>query len=111
MNDQALEIVKLQTKSKIHDYVFKTQDGNKIKPKTIYDNLANPVRKLYREGEVRYGSVHTLRHTFASHLVQRGAGIEKVSKLLGHASLETTMIYADLAPDNLRNAVDVLKPD
>jgi len=41
---------------------------------------------------------HTLRHTFASRLVQEGVSIFKVSKWLGHSSVNTTMIYAHLAP-------------
>ena len=45
-------------------------------------------------------SLHTLRHTFASHLVMRGVSIYKVSQWLGHSSVNTTMIYAHLAPQD-----------
>ena len=44
---------------------------------------------------------HALRHTFASYLVMHGASLSAVQRLLGHASLETTMRYAHLAPDFL----------
>ena len=54
------------------------------------------------------GHVHTLRHTFASRLVQRGVNIYDVSKLLGHASVQTTQIYAHLRNDDLQKAVNVL---
>ena len=43
---------------------------------------------------------HSLRHTFASHLVMRGVSIYKVSQWLGHQSVNTTMIYAHLAPQD-----------
>ena len=45
-------------------------------------------------------SLHTLRHTFASHLVMKGVDIYRVSQWLGHSSVNTTMIYAHLAPQD-----------
>lgn len=51
---------------------------------------------------------HSLRHTFASWLVQRGVSIYEVSKLLGHADLKMTQIYAHLKQDNLETAVNKL---
>ncbi|MFW6118814.1 MAG: tyrosine-type recombinase/integrase [Planctomycetota bacterium] len=45
-------------------------------------------------------TLHTLRHTFASHLVMKGVSIYKVSRWLGHKSVNTTMIYAHLAPQD-----------
>jgi len=45
-------------------------------------------------------SLHSLRHTFASHLVMKGVSIYKVSQWLGHKSVNTTMIYAHLAPQD-----------
>lgn len=51
---------------------------------------------------------HSLRHTFASWLVQKGVSIYEVSKLLGHSDIKVTEIYAHLKPDNLRKAVELL---
>ena len=54
-------------------------------------------------------TIHTLRHTFASRLVQAGVSLAKVSKLLGHSSVTTTEIYAHLAPNEVsEEAVMVL---
>ncbi|MBW3020435.1 tyrosine-type recombinase/integrase [Candidatus Woesearchaeota archaeon] len=53
-------------------------------------------------------SFHTLRHTFASWLVQKGVSIYEVSKLLGHTDIKTTQMYAHLRSDDLRNAVERL---
>ena len=52
---------------------------------------------------------HTLRHTFASWLVQRGEPLYTVAKLMGHNSLEMTQRYSHLAPDTLRKAAKSLE--
>ena len=51
---------------------------------------------------------HTLRHTFASWLVQAGVKLEVVSKLLGHSDLNMTMRYAHLAPSQAKSAVNLI---
>lgn len=51
------------------------------------------------------GSLHVLRHTFASHLVMAGRPLYEVQQLLGHANIKTTQQYAHLAPDYLQDAV------
>ena len=53
-------------------------------------------------------TLHDLRHTFASHLVMEGTDLPTVQKLMGHANISTTMIYAHLAPDHLKSAIDRL---
>ena len=51
---------------------------------------------------------HKLRHTFASHLVQKGVELYTVSKLMGHSSIKMTEIYAHLSPRTMQSAIDVL---
>ncbi len=48
---------------------------------------------------------HTLRHTFATHLMQHGANIRVIQALLGHESITTTEIYTHLGPSHLRDAL------
>ena len=47
-----------------------------------------------------WATCHTFRHTFASHLVMAGVPLFTVQRLLGHSHIETTMIYAHLAPEH-----------
>lgn len=56
------------------------------------------------------GSLHALRHTFGSHLTQRGVPPKVVMELMGHSNIKTTMIYSHLAPENLVSGISKL-PD
>lgn len=51
------------------------------------------------------GRIHDLRHTFASYLAKQGTSILKIQKLLGHSDIKTTMVYAHLVPEHLREEV------
>ncbi|HJN01461.1 MAG: tyrosine-type recombinase/integrase [Nitrospinota bacterium] len=53
-------------------------------------------------------TVHNLRHTFASQLVQRGVDLYTVAALAGHRKISTTQRYAHLCPSRLRSAIKVL---
>lgn len=50
-------------------------------------------------------ATHVLRHTFASHFIMNGGNIVALSKILGHANIQQTMVYAHLAPDYLQHAI------
>ncbi|MFN2461870.1 MAG: tyrosine-type recombinase/integrase [Candidatus Velthaea sp.] len=55
-------------------------------------------------------TTHSLRHSFATHLVDHGADISTVQKLLGHANISTTMVYLDQSIEHLRNTFERSHP-
>ena len=67
-----------------------------ISDKAIQTAIAKAVKKA---GIVKHATVHTLRHSFATHLLMKGVNIRDIQALLGHKSLETTMIYTHVLRD------------
>ena len=85
-------------------WVYCESDGQRYNK----DNFAKALKRICRHAGLRKIGWHTLRHTFASHLVMRGEPLKVVRELMGHASILTTMRYAHLSPDVERRAIDVL---
>jgi len=71
------------------NYLFCTKQGNKLYPKAIY-RIVHSFLSLI---EVDKKSPHVLRHTFATHMLNRGADLNAIKELLGHANLSATQIY------------------
>jgi integrase/recombinase XerD len=63
-----------------------------------------------RAGLTEHVSPHTLRHSFATHLLSGGADVRVVQELLGHASVTTTQIYTMVTPDALREVYAAAHP-
>jgi len=68
------------------------------------------VKAADRAGVTRDVSPHTLRHSFATHLLEGGADVRVVQELLGHASVTTTQIYTLVTVDNLREVYAAAHP-
>ncbi len=73
-----------------------------------YVDTGHRFGRVARKAGLRDVTFHTLRHTFASRLAQAGVPLNTIRELLGHGTMVMTMRYAHLAPNNLREAVEVL---
>lgn len=73
-----------------HDFLFVTDKGNKLYEKFVY-RIVNKYLNLVTTIEKK--SPHILRHTFATHLLNHGAGLNAIKELLGHANLSATQVY------------------
>lgn len=71
-------------------YIFITKKGNKLYPKFVYRRI-NKYLSCVTNLDKR--SPHVLRHTFATHMLNNGAGLETIKELLGHANLSATQVY------------------
>jgi len=67
-----------------------------LSEKSIQNTVATAVRKA---GIAKHVTVHTLRHSFATHLLMNGVNIREIQELLGHKNVETTMIYTHVMRD------------
>ena len=79
--------------------LFLNQRGARLSRQSAWAALQQAARRADLTGHL---SPHTLRHSFATHLLDGGADVRVVQELLGHASVTTTQIYTFVSPQRLR---------
>ena len=88
------------------EWVFTGQyKGEAISTRTVQVVMQQAVAKA---GLEKKATVHTLRHSFATHLLESGTDIRYIQQLLGHANVNTTMIYTHITPKAAKNIISPL---
>jgi len=97
----------LKKRKKQSEALFLNKNGRRITAR----GTRNIVVKYIRLAGIKQGvSAHTFRHSFATHLLNRGADLRTVQELLGHANLSTTQIYTHLTTERLKSVYDKAHP-
>lgn len=86
--------------------IFVTSSGRPINRQTIFLFIKEYAKKIGLEDV----SPHTLRHSFATHLIQNSADVRSVQQLLGHADISTTQIYTHITDTHLRKTYEKFHP-
>lgn len=87
------------------EYLFEGPDGGMYSGSSIRKVLARAVKKA---GILKHVKVHTLRHSFATHLLEQGTNLRYIQTLLGHTSSKTTEIYTHVCSHKLSDVVSPL---
>jgi integrase/recombinase XerD len=87
--------------------LFVNQRGERLTRQGLWQILKGYAKNIGLEKQVK---PHTLRHSFATHMLNGGADLRSVQELLGHANISTTQIYTHLTSDHVRQAYDHAHP-
>ncbi|MFA6277301.1 MAG: site-specific tyrosine recombinase XerD [Pedobacter sp.] len=99
--------VHLSIKKGHEDYIFLNRSGSRLSRISVFNLIKTLAIKV---GIHKSISPHTLRHSFATHLIEGGADLRAVQEMLGHASITTTEIYTHLDRDYLRSVITQFHP-
>jgi site-specific recombinase XerD len=102
MNDLVIDLIQRQAQNHVCDYVFHS-GGRRYRE----DRVSKVFKKcVFKSGVNPRLHFHSLRHSFCSLLVQRGASLYEVQKLTGHSSQIVTQIHSHLQPEQLHSTVN-----
>lgn len=96
--DELQEYCSITHKDK-NDFIFVNNKGNPFSPRMIQKILERAKEKVSFNKDIH---IHTLRHSFATHLLEDGVDIRMIQELLGHSDLSTTQIYTKIANEQLK---------
>lgn len=102
-----MEATKLTFEDYNPDFLLLSNKGKKISEKLVYDKVKFYLRLVATNAKL---SPHTLRHSFATHLLDHGADINAVKELLGHSSLAATQVYTHNTIEKLKSTYTKYHP-
>jgi len=88
-------------------YLVTTENGSQLYPMFVYRTVKKYLEIITTQSKT---SPHVLRHTFATHLLNKGADLNAVKDLLGHTSLAATQVYTHNSMEKLKSAFDQAHP-
>jgi len=90
-----------------HDKIFVNQKGGPLTDRSVRRILDKYVNEL---ALAKHVSPHTIRHTFATHLLNNGADLRSVQELLGHVNLSTTQLYTHVTKEKIKSVYQAAHP-
>ncbi len=94
-------------KQKTSEFIFISRCGAKLSRQSVW----KLIKRYAQEAKIKKSiKVHTLRHSFATHLLERGADLRSVQEMLGHSSISTTQIYTHIDKERLKTIHKMFHP-
>jgi integrase len=121
LSHDAMSIIKRMKKEIVSDQELESLDEDSIvsseqylfyntKTKTHQKDIKRFWASVCKKASIKNATIHDLRHTFASVLVNNGVGLEVIGKLVGHSNIRTTQRYSHLADKALKEATNLIDP-
>ncbi|MFH1631946.1 MAG: tyrosine-type recombinase/integrase [bacterium] len=88
-----------------HDYLFESERGGKLTKRTAQKIFEKALRE---SGVIKRATFHSLRHSFATHLLENGVDVRYIQELLGHNNIRTTQRYTQVTNPMLKNILSPL---